>query len=1509
MKFLRLRSRIVLLGLLAAAGLAAQATPAFAVLDSGVAPPVAGDDAASVRSGGSVSVEVLDNDTDADGDPLELTGPLAPTDTPHGTVECFAWGTCTYTADEDYLGPDGFDYTVTDGTTPDTGHVAITVTTNNPPVAVDDELQVKSGQAGPFGVLSNDTDADGDELTITSASPAAAHGTVSCSEFECIYTSAPAYVGPDSFQYTISDGLGGTDTGQVNVTVVPNEPPEATDDSFARGDLVVLDVLANDFDVDGSQLEVSSLTQPAFGAAAIVQGEDGDRDTISYTQTSNFSSNDSFTYTIADEEGATSTATVTLEACPAIASSLDAGGIVVGERWATCSAVAANTSAGPTTSVLSPQNGTSALLTSGDASLAAGPNNSPGSGASNGTELRGAYDVSILRLELAIPAGANCLSFNLAFQSEEFPEYVGSFNDGFLAELDASTWALEGNTITAPLNFAFDPAGELVSVNSAFFSPERVITDTGSQYDGSTPLLNVRTPITPGAHALYLSIFDAGDGILDSAAFIDSLTAGAAGPGGCAAGANEPPNAVDNAYEINEDVPATLGVLANDTDPDGHSLTITSASPSAAHGTVSCTATECTYTPDANYFGPDSFTYSISDGHGGIDTATVSITVNPQNDPPSAADDSLTTAQDTPGSVNVLANDTDVDGPALTIAGNTHGAHGTVSCAAASCTYTPAPGYSGSDSFTSDISDGGGGADQATVSVTVTPAPTNRPPVADDEALTTAQDTPGQVNVLVGDTDPDPGDTLTVTSLNPAAAHGSVSCTAAGVCTYTPSADYNGPDGFDYTVSDGKGGTDTGHVSITVTPVSDPPIAVDDSITTPEDTGKGVGILDNDIQVDNTGIVMQSYTQPAHGTVVCGASCIYTPNANYYGPDSFTYTIHGFTNPEAGTDTATVSITVTPVNDAPNAVDDSATTAQDTPKDVNVLANDTDVDGDSLTVVSHSPGDHGTVSCDADSCTYTPNAGYHGTDSFAYRASDGLVPSAQTWVFITVTPAAPNSPPVADDETLTLAEDTSDSVNVLVGDTDPDGDPLTVTSSSPSAAHGTVSCTTAGICTYVSAPNYHGPDGFDYTISDGKGGTDTGHVTVTVTPVNDAPVALDDELTIAEDETGSLLVIANDSDPDGDALRVVFIQEFDGDFVGCVQAGTCSYTPKLNAHGSRFFIYGIVDDHGSEIVKARVNVTVTPVNDNPNAVNDSLTTNAGTAKDVNVLANDTDVDGDSLTATTHTTPGHGTVSCTAAGVCTYTPNPGYVGADSFDYTISDGHGGTDTATVNVTVTAALDAVDDSVTTAQDTAKSFNVFGNDSGSGFQIVSYTQPAHGAAVCTIAGDCTYTPAAGYNGPDSFTYTIGNGLASDTATVSITVTAAAPTNTAPSCANVKPSKTKLWPPRHKFILITLSGATDADGDPLTWSITKVTQDERTKGAISKTDKGPDAQRVAGKPNQVKLKAERVASGNGRVYRIFVTVSDGRGGTCSRKVKVGVPKTKNGNAVDNLSRSFNSFK
>ena len=137
-----------------------------------------------------------------------------------------------------------------------------------------------------------------------------------------------------------------------------------------------------------------------------------------------------------------------------------------------------------------------------------------------------------------------------------------------------------------------------------------------------------------------------------------------------------------------------------------------------------------------------------------------------------------------------------------------------------------------------------------------------------------------------------------------------------------------------------------------------------------------------------------------------------------------------------------------------------------------MLANDTDVDGDTLTVTTLTPtAAHGTVSCTAAGvCTYTPNADYDGSDSFTYEISDGHGGTDTATVSVTVTPPTANTPPVADDETLTTPEDVSDSVNVLVGDSDADGDALTITSASPTASHGTVSCTTAGLCTYTPRP-------------------------------------------------------------------------------------------------------------------------------------------------------------------------------------------------------------------------------------------------------------------------------------------------------------------------------------------------------------------------------------------------------------------------------------------------------
>ncbi|TAK79463.1 MAG: tandem-95 repeat protein [Dehalococcoidia bacterium] len=262
----------------------------------------------------------------------------------------------------------------------------------------------------------------------------------------------------------------------------------------------------------------------------------------------------------------------------------------------------------------------------------------------------------------------------------------------------------------------------------------------------------------------------------------------------------------------------------------------------------------------------------------------------------------------------------------------------------------------------------------------------NNPPAAVDDPATTPEDTAVTVPVPANDSDVD-GDTLSVASVTQGA-YGTVAINSDGTVTYTPAANFNGTDTFTYTVSDGHGGTATAIVTATVTPVNDPPVAGDDSATTPEDTAVMVSVLGNDSDVDGDTLSVASVTQGAHGTVAINGdgTVTYTPAPNFNGTDTFTYTVSdGFT-----ADEAEVTVTVAPVNDAPVALDDTATTDAGTPVTVPVLTNDTDIDGDMLTVTAVGSAGNGSAVLSADgTVTYTPAPGFSGTDTFSYTVVDG----------------------------------------------------------------------------------------------------------------------------------------------------------------------------------------------------------------------------------------------------------------------------------------------------------------------------------------------------------------------------------------------------------------------------------------------------------------------------------------------------------------------------------------
>ena len=267
----------------------------------------------------------------------------------------------------------------------------------------------------------------------------------------------------------------------------------------------------------------------------------------------------------------------------------------------------------------------------------------------------------------------------------------------------------------------------------------------------------------------------------------------------------------------------------------------------------------------------------------------------------------------------------------------------------------------------------------------------NQPPVANDDSATTPEDTPVTIDAAANDLDVDGNLVPSSSTVTSGPTNGAVTNNGDGTFTYTPDPDYNGLDSFDYEICDTDGLCDTATVTITVTPVNDAPVAVDDNSTTPEDTPVTTPVLDNDSDLDGDTLTVDSVTQPDNGAVVINSdgTVTYTPNEDFNGEDSYTYTI---SDGNGGTDTATVTITVTPVNDAPVAVDDNSTTPEDTPVTTPVLDNDNagpTNENQALTVVEVTQPANGAVDINSDgTVTYAPSSRFCGIDTFTYTISD-----------------------------------------------------------------------------------------------------------------------------------------------------------------------------------------------------------------------------------------------------------------------------------------------------------------------------------------------------------------------------------------------------------------------------------------------------------------------------------------------------------------------------------------
>ncbi|MBS1542731.1 MAG: tandem-95 repeat protein [Bacteroidetes bacterium] len=891
---------------------------------------------------------------------------------------------------------------------------------------------------------------------------------------------------------------------------------------------------------------------------------------------------------------------------------------------------------------------------------------------------------------------------------------------------------------------------------------------------------------------------------------------------------NDPPVANPDAGTTNEDTPVTLpNITANDTDVDGtidittvdlNPLSVgiqTSFADAKGSWTVNASA-QVTYTPALNYNGIASISYTVNDNLGAVsNSATITVTVLSVNDPPVAVNDAATTNEDTPVTLNVVANDTDVDGtvdPAsVDLDTGTAGIQSSFTNASGSwsvnasgvVTYNPTLNFNGSAVLNYTVNDNNG-ATSNVASITITVTQVNDPPVANPDSGTTNEDTPVTLpNVTVNDTDVDGTIDITTVDLNPLSAgiqtnfsdaKGSWTVNATGQVTYTPALNFNGIASISYTVNDNSGATSNSTtITITVNSVNDPPVANDDS---------GLGFKDTPKTLSNV-------------------------------------------------------------------------TANDTDVDGTVVASTVDLDPSTAGQQTTFPNANGTWSVNAQGdVTFTPNAGFVGTVTVQYTVQDnnGAV-SNQATITITIQniTVGGDIPPVANNDTGSTNEDTPVTLpNITSNDTDADGtiDPSTVDlnplvaglQQSITTPEGTWSVNASGDLTYTPAPNYNGTAVISYTVNDNIGvNSNTANVTITVNAVNDPPVANSDTGTTNEDTPVTLPnITANDTDVDGtidvtsvdlDPLSAGIQNNFsDAKGSWTVNAsGQVTYSPVLNFNGVASISYTVNDNLGATSNSATITITVNPVNDPPVAANDATTTNEDTQVTLNIVTNDTDVDGTvdpaSVDLNTGTagiqnsfTNASGSWSVDASGVVTYNPALNFNGTAGLNYTVNDNSGATSNiASITITVLPVNDppvANPDSGTTNEDTPVTLpNITANDTDvdgtidvssvdldpTTAGVQSSFSDAKGTWSVNASGQVTYTPALNYNGVASISYAVNDnaGAISNSATITISVS---PVNDPPVLNDIVIST---------FRNIAVSGSVldpadlDPDGTPLTVNTT----------------------------------------------------------------------------------------
>ncbi|MGV3816764.1 Ig-like domain-containing protein [Citrobacter freundii] len=1339
-------------------------------------------------------IDVFNNDSFANSDKA-IT---ATTNGAHGTVTV-SNGKVVYTLNDGYVGTDSFTYTVTSGGKTETANVTVTLTNGAPTGVVGKTASTAEDQTLTSTALQNllngASDPDGDTLKVSAftvgATTWAAGQTATLAGYGALtinadgsYTFVPVADWNGSVPqvtYEVTDGRdNGVQTAALDITVTPVQ--DAHDDSRTAhaGAPVTVDVLTNDGFTNGDKA-ITGVTDGAHGTVSISNGQ------VVYTPTSGYVGNDSFTYTVTSggiEETATVYLTLTNSA-PTL------------PHW-----TAINGEDSPI--------GTPGLLldTSSDAD---GDTLTVTDFTVNGTTWQAGETANLAGYgSLTITSDGSVTFIPVADWNGNVPVVTYTATDGRDNGSVTSTLTIQYNAIPDAVDDnATTHAGVAkvidVLANDRFSNSDKAVTAVTQGNNGSVAIENGKVRYTPNAGFNGTDSFTytvTSGGVTETATVNVTI-------------ANIAPVAHDDFTWTAEDTTLTrsaaTGLLANDSDDDNDALAITQFSTGTQIYAAGQTATlagmgdltinadgSYTFVPVADWNGAvQPILYQVSDGNGGFSVATLLLTVNPIAD---AVNDSVSTHADVPVVIDALDNDS-FSNSDQTITGVTAAAHGTVTIENNTLVYRPNAGYVGSDTFDYTVTSGGK-TETATVTVDVTnvaPRLTSVPTISTPED-TTLNSTAAQ-NLLTNAHDDD-GDALAVTEFTVGgtrylagdtatlAGYGDLTIRADGSFTFVPVADWNGvPPAATYTISDGKdGGVSTATLAFSVTPVAD---AKDDTASTHAGVAVTIDALHND-SFSNADKAIIDVDQGQHGSVTIeNGQLVYRPVAGYVGQDTFTYTV------ESGGVRETANVTVTLTNSVPVATGETVASPEDYEARGDLLLNDRDADGDPLFIAGFTvggqtaqPGDTvqlagvGALTVNRDgSYRFTPVADWNGTAPVVtYTVSDGNDGGTATATLaITVTPVAD----VKDDSATTHAG-VPVTIDAIGNDrfVNPDQAITGVTQ----GAHGSVAIEN-GQLVYTPNAGYVGQDTFTYTVTSG-GVTETAAVSVVMT--NTVPVADGEIVTTPEDTAIGGELLTNDRDPDGDPLHIAGFTvggqtAQPGDTVQLAGVGALTvnrdgsyrFTPVADWNGTAPVVtYTVSDGNDGGTATALLVITVTPVVD---VKDDRATTHAGDPVTVDALGNDSFSNADR--AITGVTNGaHGTVTI-ENGKVVYQPNTGYVGQDTFTYTVTSG-GVTETAQVTLEVTNTPPvAVADKASTLPETPVSGNLLTNDRDADSDPLHVAEitvggatyapgdiitiPGQGTLVVNRDGSYLFTPASGWSGfTPVLNYTLSDGNDGGTAT-----------------------------------------------------------------------------------------------------------------------------------------------